>query len=298
METILDLLNFILQQDRCIIFGDLGRYPNILYENLQNIPLIKICFVSNNRDLYSSDNRIRVLRPGDPIEKCDLLIYLEPGSLQFIEKHPLVSRVAIFTSHFTFQTPNREWWTNICFFMKKADTAELLEKQDFSIQTKNIGLVKIDHVNVLTISGKTSTSPQTNDTYVIVDLTKFNKDSLSMYLAFWDAFDYMMEYKDLIYRWVVCFPEHGRLAFTRFTQKVLDSLFCKKIEHGNVKDIQSLVTLLPFYKSGSIERKFDVKMQTFGGINYVSPESIEDVCKAAIMYDVYPIIKNVFGVSI
>lgn len=299
MQNRQDLINFILQQDRCIVYGDLGRYPHLLLEILISIPLLEVVIVSNN-NLSSLDNRIRIIRSQNLIDsKCDLLVYLEPQSLQLVEKHPLASRVAVFTSHFTFKTSCGEWWTNICFFNKvdPEGTRQLLEKQDFSIQTQNIGLIEIDHTNVLTISGKESASPKNENTYVIVNLTNFNKDTLSMYLAFWDAFDYMLEHKNLINRWVVCFSDHGRQAFIKFTQKVLDSLFCRKFEHGNVKDYQTIVSLLPFYKSGTIDKTFDLKPFSFGGISFVAPKTIEDACKAAVMYNVHPIVKNVLWVK-
>lgn len=296
MQSLQDLLNFILQQDRCIVYGDLGRYPQHLLESFKSFPMLKVVVVSRNADLHSTDNRIRVVRSAELVEKCDLLVYLEPASMQVVEKHPLALRVAVFASHYTFKTPCGDWWTDVCFFVKRDSegTRQLLEKQDFSIQTRNVGLVKVDYTNVLTISGNNSAPPDSEDTYVIVDLTKFSKDTLSMYLAFWDAFDFMLENKNLIHKWVVCFSENGRQAFERFTQKVLDSLLCKKFEHGNVKDIKTLVTLLPFYKSGTIDEKFDVELFTFGGFKFAVPKTVEDACKVAAMYDVHPLVKNVF----
>lgn len=295
MQSLQDLLNFILQRDRCIVYGDLGRYPRHLLEAFEAFPMLKVIVVTRNQDLHSTDNRIRVVRSADLLEKCDLLVYLEPASMQTIEKHPLALRVAVFASHYTFKTNRKDRWSDVCFFLKvdSEGTRRLLEKQDFPIQTRNVGLVQVDHANVLTISGKDSASPNDRDTYVIVDLTKFNKDTLSLYLAFWDAFDFMLENKHSIDRWVVCFPENGRQPFARFTQKVLDSLLCKKFEHGNVKDIQTLATLLPFYKSGTIDRKFDVKLSSFGGIKFAAPKTIEDACKVAAMYDVHPLVKNI-----
>lgn len=298
MQSLQDLLNFILQQDRCIVFGDLGRYPQQLIQLFKSVPMLKVVIVSQDKNLHSSDNQIHVSPSTNLVEKCDLLVYLEPASMQTIERHPLASRVAVFTSHFTFQTLRGEWWTNVCFFLKMdpEGTRQLLEKQDFSIQTRNVSLVAINHANVLTISGKNFTPLHNYDTYVIVDLTNFTRDTLSMYLAFWDAFDFLLENKLLVDKWVVCFPDNGRKAFTRFTQKILDHLFCTKFEHGNVKDHQNIVKLLPFYKSGTIDKKFQVEIYSFGGLKLVVPKTIEEACKAAVMYNLYPISKNVYGI--
>ena len=174
-------------------------------------------------------------------------------------------------------------------------TRELIEKQDLSIETRNIGLVESDHTHVLTIKGKGSVPPNNYDTYIIVDLTNFNKDSLSMYLAFCDAFDFMLENKHLIHKWVTCFSINGQQAFSRFTQKILDSLLCKTFEYDNVKDLHSIVLLLSFYKFGTIDKKFDIKISSFGRMQFMVPKTIEDACKAAAMYNVYPIVKNVLG---
>ena len=158
MQSLEDLLYFILQQDRSIVFGDLGRYAHHLIEAFKSKPTLKVTIISNNKKLHSSDNRIQVIRTEELIEKCDLLVYVEPTTLQMVEQHALASRVAVFTSHFTFKIPCEQWWTNVCFFLKvdPEGTQQLQEKQDFSIQTRNIGLVQIDHTNVLTITGKES----------------------------------------------------------------------------------------------------------------------------------------------
>lgn len=299
MQTLQDLFHFILQQDRSIVFGNLGRYPQLLFESLVSIPSIRILFVSMRCTLTSKDNRIRVQRFNDPIDPCDLLIFLEPPSLRLIEKHPLASRVVVFTSHFTFKIPNGERWIHICYFhsMNALGIKQLLSIQDFPIQTRNVGLVESNHVNALTLSKRLDAAPPTSNTYAIIDLTHYNKDTLSMYLAFWDAFDYLLEHQTLIHRWVTCFSDHGRPAFIRFTQKVIDALFCRTFEHGNVKDPRTILSLLPFYTSGTMDKTFDVKVSDFGGLQFVAPSTIEDACKAAAMHNVLPLVKNVFWIQ-
>lgn len=298
MQTLQDLFHFLLQQDRSIVFGNLGRYPHLLFETLVSIPSIRVIFVSTRCTLSSKDNRIRVQRFTEPLDSCDLLIYLEPPSLRLMEKPALVSRAVIFTSHYTFKVPARERWIHICYFygMNPLGTQDMLARQDFPIQTRNVGLVQMDYTHVLTLSKRIEEAPKQPHTYVIVDLTQYTKDILSMYLAFWDIFDYLLEHQTLIDRWVMCFSENGRQAFLRFTQKVMDALFCRTFEHGNVTDLRSLLSLLPFYTSGTIDKTFDLKILDFGGLQCVVPRTVEEACKAAAMYDLVPLVKNVFWI--
>lgn len=295
MLTIQDLFEFILHHERCLVFGNLGRYPHFIFETLASIPLLRVTIVTNRCSTASTENRIRFQRFTDPIDRCDLLIYLEPPSLQLVDKHPNATRVVVFASHYRFNVREGGRWINICYFHgpDASETKELIALQDFPIQTRNVGLVEVDHGTVLTISGRMATALKESKTYVIVDLTQFNKDTLTMYLAFWDAFDYMLENKPFIDRWVVCFSEKGREAFTQFTQKVIDALFCKTFEHGNVKDHRSILALLPFYKSGTLDKTFDLQVSSFGGIKFVAPKTVEDACKAAAMHDILPLAKNV-----
>lgn len=254
---------------------------------------------SKNCTFSSTENRIRVQRPEEPIKRCDLLVYVEPASLQLVEKHALASRVVVFTSHYTFQKPIGEEWIDVCYFhgVDAASTKALIAIQNFPIQTENVGLVEIDHTNVLRISGRIAAAPKQADTFVIVDLTNFNKDVLTMYLAFWDAFDYLLEFKDSIDQWVVCFSNNGRQAFVRFTQKVIDALFCRNFEHGNVKNYRDIVSLLPFYQSGIIDTPFEMKPSTFGGMNFVVFNTVEEACKTAAVHNVIPVAKNVLWIN-
>lgn len=299
MQTIQELISFLLKQDRSIVFGNLGRYPRLLINAFLSMPSLRVIIITN-RQCSSTDNRIRIQRPTDPIDPCDFLIYFEPASLQWIEKHALASRVVIFASHYTFSVPSKERWINICYFhgIDRSGTRELLQIQDFPIQTRNIGLVEIDHTHVVTLSGQTTivNLPQQANSYVIVDLTHFNKDTLSLYLAFWDAFDIMLEHRTLIDRWVICFSDNGRQAFVRFTQKVIDNLFCRTFEHGNVKEHRDILSLLPFYQSGTIDKNFRVKTSSFGGILLTIPKTIDEACKVTAMHNTLPFVKNILWI--
>lgn len=298
MQTIQDLFQFVLGQDRTLVFGNLGRYPNRIFEALASIPLLRVIIVSKRCAFASTDNRILVLRPTDPVERCDLLVFLEPATLQAVGKHPLATRVVVFASHYTFLESKGERWINVCYFHEAdpIETAALIALQDFPIQTENVGLVEVGHSNVLKISGRSTAAPRQKSTFAIVDLTRQNQDTLSMYLAFWDAFDYLLEYRDFIDRWVVCFSDKGHQSFARFTQKVIDALFCRKFEHGNVTDLREIVSLLPFYTSGTVDKTFHLGKSSFGGMQFVAPKTIEDACKAAAMHDVLHLAKNVLWI--
>lgn len=298
MHTLSDLLSFLLQQDRSIVFGNVGRYPQLLFQTLVALPQLRVIVLSHHYPYASTDPRIRVQKPTEPVDRCDLLVYVEPASLQWVAKQPLASRVAVFTSHYTFKWPETERWIHVSFFhgADPVGTAQLLARQQFPIHTQNIGLVEVDHANTVTLSGKHPAAPPQNGAFVIVDLTQFNADTLSMYLAFWDAFDYMLQHRASVGDWVTCFSAKGHRAFKRFAQKVIDALFCRKFEYGNVTDYRDLLALLPFYQSGSIDATFPLKKASFGGMVFVAPKTVEEACRAAVMQDVWPVAKNVLWI--
>lgn len=298
MQTLEELFKFILEQERSLVFGNLSRYPQLIYESLVSIPSLQVLILSNHCPLTSKESRIRVQRSSDPIDRCDLLIYIEPAASQLITKHALASRVVVFASHFAFQKPDNERWVPVSYFhgVDPTATQELLSIQDFPLQTRNVGLVEVDREHVLALSGRIPNAPRHADTYVIVNLTPFHKDALSMYLAFWDAFDYLLEHRAFVNRWVCCFSDQNRPGFLRFTQKVIDALFCRTFEHGNVTETRQILLLLPFFQSGTIDRTFDLNVSVFGQMKFVAPKTVEDACKAAAMHNVVPVAKNVLWI--
>lgn len=299
MDKVSDLLHLILHNERTIVFGNLGRYPKVIYEELELIPHIQVRIISHLYPVVTRDPRIRVLDRNDPIDFCDLLIYIEPPSLNLIKKHPTTSHVVVFTSHFTFQTYDHDWWMYVCYFHTTSlnddieKTAKLLKLQDPSLQTSDPGLIKVKYQNV-TITKKGSAAPP-SDSYIIIDLTPYKGETLPMFLAFWDHFDYMIQHFNSIKGWVICFSNYqSRRAFDRFTQKCIDILVCRGFTHGNVTEIQKILSLIPFYKSGIIDKEFKVPSSTFGRMKIVIPENLEDVCKSSVMYDINHLTKNVY----
>lgn len=300
MDTLQELVDHVLRHEQTIVFGNLGRYPKILYEALAAKPLLEMTVVCDR--FPSTDPRIRVVQNyRDPISRCDVLVYVEPPSLQWIEKIPSASHTVVFTSHFTFRF-NTSCWTYVCYFhtLNVDDlidrTQKLLDKQDSSLQTRDPNMIGGNYTNVFVSQGQQVRGTLANDsTYFVIDLTQYKKDTLSMYLAFWDAFDFMLEHLDAIERWVICFADtNGRRAFDMFTQKCIDFLFCRPFQEGNVTELQKLLQLIPFYKSGIIDSNFQIPVHSFGGLKLVIPKTVEEANKAAAQFDLDHLDRNVY----
>lgn len=301
MDSIQDLFKFVMNHYRTVVFGNLGRYPNIIYDALQSIPQLNVSVQSPYYTFPTKEHHIRVLHPHDIVEECDLLVYLEPPSYQTVLKHPMARRMVIFTSHLTFKL--NESWDYVSYFHGPDNlislTKELLALQDFPVQANNPNVVESPKQNPrkAIIKGRTYKEPLESDTYFIVDLTEHKKDVLAMYLDCLDAFDFLIEHISLIDRFALCFPlSHSKQSFDNFKQKSLDRLFCQTFAGGNVTSLQAILHLLPYYQSGTIDRKFNVASTTFGGLPVVIPQTVQDACKAAIVYNLKPIVKNVFQI--
>lgn len=307
MNTLTDLFQFILRHDQVVVFGNLGRNPKIISEFLASDPGINVAVLSQFYLFDSTeDNRIRVVNPNQPLDFCDLYIIVEPTPYELVEKPPKATRMVIFTSHFAYNTRPETVWTNVCYFHTDTSsisdavkyTQDLLKSQDHSIQTQNVNLISVEATNKLIISGQPDTPfIETSDTYVIIDLTRFETPFI-MYLAFLNAFDFLVANKNSVKRWVMCFNQKtGRKGFDQFTQYCLDKLFCKRIEHGNVTEIGKILALLPFYKSGSIDRAFTIPKSRFGDVDYISPSTPLETCKAATMFNLDHWVGNIYRIK-
>jgi hypothetical protein len=276
------------------VFGNLGRNPDVLYKCLESIPQLDVAVVSPHYLFPASpDNRIRVIRPNDQnSDRCDLLVVIEPTPFQRIEKPSTASRLVVFTSHFSFSTRQESLFTYVSFHhtgttldATRRHTKQLQNIQDGSIQTRNPNTIQVDAINVIFVKGRMDGIIDRPETYVIVDLS-FHSTAFGMYLSFLDAFDFMLDNVDNIKGWLICFPEkHGRRAFDQFTQNCLDRLFCKTFENGNVTQLNNLLPLVPFYRSGTIDRTFQINKSSFGRVEYVAPKNTIDACKAIVMYN-------------
>ncbi|GBN13138.1 hypothetical protein AVEN_257714-1 [Araneus ventricosus] len=306
MKTLDELIQFILRHDHVVVFGNLGRNPQVIIDSLATDPGLNVAIVSK----YfwcdpTEDNRIRVVKPELPVDSCDLFIVMEPTPFEEIQKPPKASRIVIFTSHFAYKTKKETVWTNVCYFHtdiygipdKIKHTQELLKLQDHSIQTQNVNQIFVESMNKFIISGTPDTPLDTSNTYIIIDLIRYEVPYI-MFLAFLNSFDYMLANKDKVKRWVICFNQRtGRKGFDEFILHCLDKLFCKNFEHGNVTETGKILALLPYYKSGSVDRSFVIPKFRFGDVEYISPSTTLEACKAATMYNLDHWVGNIYRIK-
>lgn len=296
MNTLDDLLRFILRHDHVIVFGNLGRYPKLVFDALVADPQLEVV-ISSPYYACPSGGRIHAQETNTLIDSCDLFISMEPVPYQMIEKPPKAARMVVFTSHFNFMTRPESVWSFVSYFHDPQDVQSLLKIQDVSIQTRSLLHVQVDAVHKVSVQGKSEVGVEHPDTYVLIDLTPYSHP-FTMYLAFWDAFDFMQTHKDFIRGWRICFPEkQGKTAFYQFAQSTLDQLLCHPFHHGNVTDVRKIVSMLPYYTSGSIEKEFNVSKAKFMDVEYIAPSDPLDICKASTYYNLEHWVDNIYRIK-
>ena len=300
MKDLLDLLHFLVSHDNVIVYGNLGRYPNTIFEMLCSDPQLNVVIRSLHYPCPStSDNRIRA---SHKVDLCDMFVLLEPGYNELVDKPPQATRWVIFTSHLTFKGRPETVWTRVCYFHVHhvgnlaRDTQYLLKLQKPSLETKQVRSIKTDALHRSIVSGASEKPLTTPHTFVVIDLTLYF-DTLKMSLALWDAFDYMLSHKDFVQEWLICFPSSGRKAFEQFIQHCMDRLFCATFEYGNVTSMKQIATLIPYYTSGCIEETFEVTKYHLYSIPYIAPTLSIDACKAATQYNLEHWAKNVYRIK-
>lgn len=300
MHNLLDLLHFLVSHDNVIVYGNLGRYPETVFEMLCSDPQLNVVIRSLHYPCPSTlDRRVRV---SDRVDACDLFILLEPGYEEEVHKPPQATRWVIFSSHLTFRGRPETVWTRVCYFHANhvgdmaLNTQHLLKLQKPSLETKNIRRVKFDAVHRTFLKGGSETPLSVPNTFVIIDLTGYF-DHLTMTLKFWDAFDYMLLNKNSIQGWVVCFSSSGQRAFKQFTQHCMDRLFCTTFEFGNVTCMKHIVTLIPHYTLGCIDETFDIPKRSLYHIQYITPSSTLEACKAATQFNLEHWVNNIYRIK-
>lgn len=302
METLSDLFQFILEREKTLVFGNLSRYPNVLSDFIRSkYDSMEIVIVSRYYTFpTTADDNIRsVAHIQAKNLQCDLLVYCEPYPYETVEKPPNVSHMVVFTSHLAF--PSNRDWANVCFF-HDGDLSDLMDKthrllrlQDGSLQSHSTSKVRIDrtHVQFLGPSETFHLKREKEKTYFVINLTSLTSPH-SMLLRFWDAFDFMIRHFESVDRWLICFSEKGgKKAYEQFTQETIDKLFCKKFENGNKTELKSILSFVPFYKSGVVDRRFDQPIDEFCDLKIIAPKTLTDAFKMVVVHNVEQLVGSV-----
>lgn len=319
-EDLNSLFKTVLDSDQTLVYGDLGRLPHIVVQHLSSHHAhLKVMFVSFYYPVsFPNHLQFRNIQHKDIHEsKCDLLVFIEPSAHSIIKhNYPSAGSTLILTSHAVLDLLNPSIRHAIYFhnaggggsfdWSQRIDRIrQLISKLEGSEENENVHVVKhhISHPSVVTIGrgshsditlfpGKCAELPD-NSHFVIVDLTDISITT-GIFLYFWDAFDYMATHLDRVERWSVCFGRQRKVRYDNFVQECIDRLHCSPIFQKHLKRI---LPLLPFYKSGTIDKNFeDIEISRFIRHEYVAPETIEDAFKMAIAFDTKQLVGGVFSI--
>ncbi|GFT52037.1 uncharacterized protein NPIL_204311 [Nephila pilipes] len=304
MKTIDELFEFIFENDKTVVYGNLGRQPHVLFEYLiRNYPTFEIHVFSDYYHLPSASN-IQVNR--DFYGKCDLLIFIEPPPNMIVSPPKEAARIVVFTSHLLL-TEMSSPSVYVSFFNvpnirnEILNVKSVLSLQENSVQAMRGDVLKnqINYFNVKTIGvnfpvcdinivpGK-PTNPLEYKTFVIADLTN-TTSPLNLLVYLWDIFDYLKDNIDKIERWLICFPEKRIKRYEQFVQECINKLFCKTFMHGNVINSAELLGLTPFYKSGVFDKSHSCENKYFCRLKYVAPTNETEAFKTCIAHNLNPL---------
>lgn len=319
-EDLNSLFQTILDNDQILVYGDLGRLPHIVVQHLSShYPHLTVLFVSIYYPIsFPNHLHFREIQH-DKISqnKCDLLVLVEPSAHSMIrKKYPGANTTLILTSHAVLDLQNPSIRHAIYFHSAGGGESfdwpkriyrirQLMSKLEGSEENENVQVVKhhIEHPSVVTVGrgshsdvtlspGKSPELPDASN-FVIVDLSSISITT-GIFLYFWDAFDYMVTHLDRVERWSVCFGRQKKAHYDNFVQECIDRLHCSTIFQ---KHLKRLLPLLPFYKSGTIDKNFeDLNVSRFIRHDYIVPETLEDALKVAIAFDIKPLVGGVYSV--
>lgn len=319
-EDLDSLFKTILDSDQTLVYGDLGRLPHIVVQYLSSRHAhLKVLFVSFYYPVsFPNHLQFRNIQHKDiQGSKCDLLVLIEPSAHSIIKhNYSSAGSTLILTSHAVLDLQNPSIRHAIYFhnvggggsfdWSQRIDRIrQLMSKLEGSEESENVSVVKhhISHPDVITIGrdshsditlspGKCAELPHKSH-FVIVDLTNISITT-GIFLYFWDAFDYMTTHLDRVERWSVCFGRQRKIRYDNFVQECIDRLHCSPVFQKHLKQI---LPLLPFYKSGTIDKNFeDIEIFRFIRHEYVAPKTLDDAFKMTIAFDTKPLVGGVFSI--
>lgn len=318
MKSIENLFQFIMRNERTIVYGNLGRKYHMIYEYIiKELPTFEVIVESKYYKLFSRDH-IHV--SSQSAEKCDLYIFIEPEPESLIIHPKLASKVVIFTSHLLSKFLNNSFWAFATYFhfnkSKEEEiraTKRLLELQQTSRYLNKLDKIfkhRLDFDEILTVSSNTGPTASANDiilipgnalptlnrmTVVIADLTQVTTSG-GMFVYLLDIIDFIKENIDKVEYWFVCFPNNNNEKFDYIITKNLDKLFCMNFKYSNVS-LPNLILLYPFNKVGTINRCKPCVQNKFCNLNYIAPEHDSDAFSASTLFNLEPLVKNLYIVT-
>ena len=314
------LFRYVLEKDRVVVYGDLGRLPHVVIDYLSTHHSdLKIVFVSPHYPISIPNNvnqfrEMKYVTRDAAKSKCDLLVLLEPIDHSTVSSdYPGAGSVVTFTSHAVLDV--RDGFDAAIYFHSVAQTTEsdrvdrirrLRNKLEGSEENDDVQIAKnhIDHPSVVTVgpgnhsdvvlsAGKPPPPLNGGDGFfVVVDLTTATLPD-SIFLFSLDAFDFMVENLDRVEGWSVCFPLEGTRKYEDFVQECIDRLHCSAIFKPHLR---RLLPLLPFYKSGTMETTFEIPVHRYELMEYVAPETLEEAFRTAIAFDTRHLVGGVLSV--
>lgn len=301
MNTLDSLFDFIFKNDKTVVYGNLGRNSLVLYDYItKEMPTLAIQVFSN---YYYFPNTHTIKTNADSIEKCDLLIYIEPPKNFEIISHKHVARIVLFTSHLLLQdspatyvsfyyTPDlRKSINNNKHIFKlqlcslETSRGDVLKSQFDYYETKTIG-VNFPVCDININQGK-PTPPLDKKTLLICDLTN-TISPLNSYVYLWDILDYIKDNIDMIEKWVICFPERRMKQYHQFVQDVRNKFMCKNIKIGNVVNKNDMLALTPFYQISKIDINASCEVKKFCNLKYITPKNDTEAFMCSIKYNLTP----------
>lgn len=305
MKTLDDLFNFVFTHDKTIVYGNLGRKPLVLYDYItKNYPTFDIQVFSKH---YHFPPTQHIKTNPKEIEKCDLLIYLEPPPRISISTLDRVARIVVFTSHLYLDGDS-------CAYVSYYQTSNIhqemlfhkrvLNLQECSVEASKGDLLKTqyDYFNIKTVGinnplcdiniGK-NTLALDSKSFLIVDLTN-TTSSLHLFVSLWDVMDYLKENLDMIEKWIICFPEKKMRQYQTFIQECRNKLICKQFKYGNITSKAWLFALTPFYQSISVDVDSLCSVKKFCNLKYVTPKNENEAYTCALKHHLIPLTGHVF----
>lgn len=315
MNSIKNLFDFIMKNERTIVYGNLGRKYHLIYEYiLKELPTFEVIVESKYYQLFS---RSHIHVTSQSTEKCDLYIFIEPEPESLIIHPELASKVVIFTSHLLSKFLNNSFWAFATYFHfnKSKETEINATKRLLDLQQTSRYLNKLDKIfkyrldfdEVVTVSVSTGITASANDiilipgnalpvlsqkSVIIADLTQVTTGG-GMFVYLLDIIDFIKENIDQTEYWFVCFPNHSNEKFDYIINRNLDKLFCMNFKYSNVS-LPDSILMYPFNKVGTINRYKPCVKKKFCHLNYIAPENDIEAFSASTLLNLEPLVKNLY----